>query len=86
MKYIAEWDISEWMEYQGFRTKGVPVFHTEEDYILSEHEVKEIAIDWLGDTMSCDGIRWDVKFYSGPDTVFDEPDHTVIIWVYPEDL
>ena len=85
-KYNVEWNFSEWMEYQGFRTQNVCAFHTEEDHILSEDEVKNVAVDWLGDTMSCDGILWNVRFSSGDDTAFAEPDAEVIVWTYPEDL
>ena len=85
-KYTVEWDCSEWMEYQGFRVQNVPMFHTEEDHILSYDEVKEVVIDWIGETMDCEGELWNVKFYSAEDTVFVEPDDVVSVWIYPEDL
>ena len=85
-KYNVAWYYSEWMEYQGFRTQNVCAFHTEEDYVLSEDEIKENAIDWIGETMRYDGMLWDVEFFTGEDTVFVNPDFNVSVWIYPEDL
>ena len=79
--------MSEWIEYQGFRTKNVPYEWTDEDHILTEDEVKEAAVSMLGETMNCEGIRWDVNFYEDDaDPMLAEPVASVMIWTYPEDL